>query len=55
MWQKYFYEVRGRHGWKARYIKDVDAEERTVRFYQEIFDEDEELMKSFPLIKGIER
>jgi len=36
--RRYFYEVRGRHGWTARYVKEVDASERTVRFYQEIYD-----------------
>lgn len=53
--RRYYYEVQGRHGWKARYVKEVDAEERTVRFYQEIFDEDEELVEiheKFPIDKG---
>jgi hypothetical protein len=30
--------VQGRLGWKARYVKEVDADEVTVRFYQEIYD-----------------
>ena len=34
----YSYEVRGRSGWRARYVKEVDADEVTVRFYQEVFD-----------------
>ncbi len=53
--RRYFYEVKGRHGWKARYVKEVDAEERTVRFYQEIFDEEEglvEIHEKFPIEKG---
>jgi len=25
--------------WKARYLKEVDSQEKTVRFWQEIFDE----------------
>ncbi len=37
--RRYFYEVKGMHGWKARYIKEVDASERTLRFYQEIYNE----------------
>jgi hypothetical protein len=31
-------DVLGRQGWKARYVKEVDADEVTVRFYQEIYD-----------------
>jgi hypothetical protein len=34
----YSFEVKGRSGWRARYVKEVDAEESTVRFYQEVFD-----------------
>ena len=53
--RRYVYEVQGRHRWKARYVKEVDAEERTVRFYQEIFAENEELVEiheKFPIDKG---
>ena len=25
--------------WKARYLKEVDSQEKTTRFWQEIFDE----------------
>lgn len=31
--------IQGRHGWKARYVKEGDANEVTVRFYQEMHDE----------------
>lgn len=34
----YSYDVKGRSGWLARYVKQVDAEEVTVRFHQEVFD-----------------
>ncbi len=34
----YSYEVKARSGWRARYVKEVDADEVTVRFYQEVFD-----------------
>jgi hypothetical protein len=34
----YSYDVKGRSGWLARYVKQVDADEATVRFYQEVFD-----------------
>jgi len=36
--RRYWHQVAGRHGWKARYVKEVDASEKTVRFYQEIYD-----------------
>jgi len=36
--RRYSYEVRGRAGWRARYVKEVDAEESTVKFYQEVYD-----------------
>lgn len=32
-------DVEGRHGWRARYMKQVDRHESTVRFHQEIRDE----------------
>jgi len=36
----YSSEVKSRSGWRARYLKEVDAEELTVRFYQEVYDGD---------------
>ncbi len=39
----YSYDVKGRSGWRARYVKEVDAEESTVRFYQEVYDGDGKL------------
>jgi len=36
--RRYWLEVAGRQGWKARYIKEVDAREKTLRFWQEIRD-----------------
>ena len=36
--RRYWLDVQGRQGWKARYVKEVDADEVTVRFYQEIYD-----------------
>ncbi len=35
--RRYWYEVMGRHGWRARYIKETDSDENTRRFYQEIY------------------
>lgn len=37
--RRYWYEILGRHGWKARYVKETGAGETTTRFYQEIYDE----------------
>ena len=34
----YSHEVRGRSGWWAMYVKEVDHEESTLRFYQEVYD-----------------
>ncbi|MCW5876247.1 MAG: hypothetical protein KIS85_05120 [Anaerolineales bacterium] len=37
--RQYSMTVPGRSGWKAIYLKQVDADEQTVRFWQEIYDE----------------
>ena len=53
--RRYWLEVSGRQGWKARYVKEVDAEENTRRFYQEIFDDRGQLMEvheKYPEDKG---
>ncbi len=31
--------VPGRSGWKAIYLKEVDSDEKTLRFWQEIYNE----------------
>ncbi len=36
--RRYFYKVRGRYGWTACYVKEVDTLEQTVKFCQEIYD-----------------
>ena len=36
--RRYFLDVAGKHGWSARYLKEVDADEKTLRFWQEIYD-----------------
>ncbi len=56
--RKYYLEVKGRHRWKARYIKEVDANEETVKFYQEIYDENGNLIEiheKYPVDKGHRR
>lgn len=53
--RRYWFEVIGRSGWKARYVKEVDAEERTVKFYQEIYDDQGKLVEvheKYPVDKG---
>ena len=34
----YWLDVTGKMNWRARYLKQVDAQENTIRFWQEIFD-----------------
>ena len=36
--RRYRLDVAGRQGWLARYLKEVDASETTLRFWQEIYD-----------------
>ena len=36
--RKYWYEVVGKFGFRARYVKEVDEREETIKFYQEIYD-----------------
>jgi hypothetical protein len=53
--RRYRLDVPGRLGWQARYLKEVDADETTVRFWQEICDEKGKLAEThekFPVDKG---
>ena len=53
--RRYWFEVAGRRGWKARYVKEVDAGENTVRFWQEIYDDQGKLVEiheKYPVDKG---
>jgi hypothetical protein len=53
--RKYYFEVQGFLGYKARYVKEVDEDETTVRFYQEIYDETGKLTEAhekFPVDQG---
>ncbi len=36
--RRYWRDVTGRQGWWARYVKEVDADEHTLLFRQEIYD-----------------
>ena len=53
--RRYWLEVQGRLGWKARYLKEVDGSETTLRFWQEIFDDQGKLVEiheKYPVDKG---
>lgn len=43
--RRYLLEVKGKHGWKARYVKEVDANEVTVRFFQVVYNEKGDLVE----------
>lgn len=51
----YWLDVPGRFGWIARYIKEVDTDEKTLRFWQEIYDDQGTLIEvheKYPFDKG---
>jgi hypothetical protein len=53
--RRYWIDVFGRLGWRARYLKEVDANEATLRFWQEIYDDKgrlSEIHEKYPLDKG---
>ncbi len=53
--RRYRLEIAGRLGWRARHLKEVDANENTLRFWQEIFDDQGRLVEmheKFPVDKG---
>ncbi|MEK6814118.1 MAG: hypothetical protein AABY65_05245 [Nitrospirota bacterium] len=53
--RRYWLDVRGRSGWLARYVKEVDEKENTTAFRQEIYDEKGELAEvheKFPADRG---
>jgi hypothetical protein len=53
--RRYWFDVIGRRGRRARYVKEVDAYEQTVKFYQEIYNAQGkliELHEKFPIDKG---
>jgi hypothetical protein len=56
--RRYWFEVPGRSGWRARYVKEVDSNEVTVRFYQEVFDDKgrlREVHHKYPVDLGHQR
>ncbi len=53
--RRYRLEISGRSGWSAVYIKEVDADQKTLRFWQEIHDEQGtlvEIHEKLPVDKG---
>ena len=53
--RRYWYDVEGRAGWKARYVKEVDEDEDTIEFYQKIHDAKGrivELHEKYPVDRG---
>ena len=51
----YYFEINGKLGWKAKYLKEVDKDEITIRFWQEIYDEKNilrEIHEKYPGDKG---
>ena len=53
--RRYWLDIAGRLGWRARYVKQVDAQENTVRFWQEIYDGQGKLVEiheKYPVDKG---
>jgi hypothetical protein len=53
--RRYRLDVTGRLGWQACYFKEVDAKETTMRFWQEIYDDQGKLVEThekFPVDKG---
>lgn len=53
--RRYWVDVTGRHGWRARYLKEVDVAEKTTRFWQEIYDHRNRLIEiheKYPVDRG---
>jgi len=53
--RRYWLDVPGRLGWRARHWKEVDAQENTLRFWQEVYDDHGALIEvheKYPMDKG---
>ncbi len=53
--RRYWLDVAGRYGWLARYVKEVDEQEETTKFWQEIYNNRGQLVEiheKYPVDKG---
>ena len=53
--RKYWFEIKGKMKWKARYVKVVDENETTISFRQEIYNDKNilvEIHEKYPIDKG---
>lgn len=51
----YWFDIKGRNGWSARYVKIVDKNENTLNFFQEIYNDKcilVEVHEKYPEDKG---
>ena len=51
----YSFEISEKLGWKAKYSKEVNNEELTLRFWQEVYDDKNvlrEIHEKYPVDKG---
>ena len=51
----YSFEIKGKLGWKAKYLKEVDSEEVTIKFWQEVYDDKnilKEIHEKYPVDTG---
>lgn len=53
--RRYWFQVKGKLGYTAKYVKEVNNKEEVIRFYQEIYNVQMELIEiheKFPIDKG---
>jgi hypothetical protein len=53
--RKYWFEITGKYGWKAKYVKITNSNEITISFTQEIYNDKNELVEKhekYPVDKG---
>ncbi len=51
----YWFEISVKLGWKAKYLKEVNNEEVTIKFWQEVYDDNnviKEIHEKYPVDKG---
>ena len=51
----YSFEIKCKVGWNAKYLKEVDSEEVTMKFWQEIYDDKnilKEIHEKYPVDTG---